>query len=383
MNQTPLIAHVIHHFIIGGIENGLVNLINRIPENQFRHTIICMKNYSDFKDRIQRDDVDVIAINKKEGNDFSAQWRLYQLFRKIKPDITHTRNLGALDALIPAAFAGVKHRIHGEHGRDENDVAGNNKKLQLLRRLHRPLIKHYVPLSQDLENYLHTKIGVPEQRMTQIYNGVDTDKFVPAKGELKALISTKLALNNETILIGTVGRIQPVKDQMNLARAFVELLRHAPDLRNIARLVLIGDGPLREKIMAYLKFEKVDNLVWCSGERNDIHQLLQNLDVFVLPSLAEGISNTILEAMASGLPVVATDVGGNAELVNNGATGFIVPSQAPVQMAQKLEIYLRDAQLRKQHGMMARQRAVEQFSLNIMVENYIELYQKVLAGKYQ
>ncbi len=374
MTSPPLIAHVIHHLWIGGLENGLINLINRIPADRYRHVIICMEDYSDFKDRLQRDDIQVIAIHKKPGRDLGAKWRLFKLFKELKPVILHSRNLSGLDALLPAYLAGVKHRIHGEHGRDIDDLDGSNMKFQLLRRLHRPLVERYIPLSQDLERYLEEKVGVDTSRITQIYNGVDTGKFAPAP-EAKPSLPTRTGFANEnSVVIGTVGRFQPVKDQMNLAEGFIQLLNNCPDLKQTARLVMIGDGPLRDTVMERLLTAGYADLVWAPGPRDDVACLMQSLDIFVLPSLAEGISNTLLEAMACGLPVIATAVGGNPELVEDGKTGTLIPAGNSNALANTLEMYVRDKSLRKSQGHAARKRAEEHFSITAMVASYMDVY---------
>lgn len=378
MAPPPLIAHVIHHLWIGGLENGLINLINRIPVERYRHAIICMDDYSDFKDRLQREDVPVLAIHKKPGRDPAAKWRLFRLFRELKPSILHSRNLSGLDALLPAYLAGIKHRVHGEHGRDVDDLDGNNKKLQLLRRLHRPLIDRYIPLSQDLEQYLKQKIGIDASRITQIYNGVDTDKFMPAQGESPPLPTDDGFTDDKSIVIGTVGRFQSVKDQMNLAEGFILLLKNHPGYAKSARLVMIGDGPLREPVLDRLTQAGCIDQVWAPGPRDDVNALLPAMDLFVLPSLAEGISNTLLEAMSCGLPTIATAVGGNPELVVDGETGTLIPAAESQALANALAQYLEQPELLKTQGAAARRRVEERFSISAMVEQYMGVYDRML-----
>lgn len=377
--RPPLIAHVIHHLWIGGLENGLINLINRIPEERYRHAIICMDDYSDFRDRLQRNDVEVVAIHKKAGRDPAAKWRLYRLFRQLRPDILHSRNLSGLDALLPAYLAGIGQRIHGEHGRDVDDLDGSNRKLQLLRRLHRPLVTRYIPLSKDLEHYLREKVGVDGTRITQIYNGVDTDKFAPAPGARPPLPVRDGFATGDSVIIGTVGRFQLVKDQMNLAEGFIRMLDDHPDLAGRARLVMIGDGPCREPVMHRIADAGYADLLWAPGARNDVEALLPAFDLFVLPSLAEGISNTLLEAMSCGLPVLATAVGGNPELVLDGESGTLVPAADSGAIARVLERYVRDRALRLSQGGVGRRRAEERFSITAMVENYTRLYDSLCA----
>jgi sugar transferase (PEP-CTERM/EpsH1 system associated) len=379
---SPLIVHVIHHLVIGGLENGLVNLINHMPRDRYRHAIICMKDYSEFRRRITRDDVEVFAMHKRDGQDFGVMVRLYRLFCALKPALVHSRNLTALTSLLPATLAGVRFRVHGEHGRDERDPVGANVKYQWLRRLHRPLISHYVPLSRDLEAYLRDRIGVPETRITRIYNGVDTEKFTPAIGGRVPLPDERFR-DRDLIIIGTVCRMQPVKDPCNLVQAFISLLSNMPETRKKLRLAIIGDGPERPKVESLVRAADAEDLVWLPGPREDVASLMRGFDIFVLPSVAEGISNTILEAMATGLPIVATNVGGNGELVEAGVTGELVPARDPASLAKALLGYIENQPKRKAHGDAARSRVESLFSLPQMVKRYMNLYDTLISGSKQ
>ncbi len=368
--SAPLIAHVIHRLDIGGLENGLVNLINRIPEDRYRHAILCMKGYSDFRNRISRQDVVIIDLEKREGHDLMLYYRLWKHLKALNPDIVHTRNLAALEAVLPAMLTGVKMRIHSEHGRDFNDISGDNKKHLLLRRTLMPAVSHSIALSRDLESYMHEKVGVPRRKITQIYNGVDTEKFHPSDKKNPALPFAQSGL----VVFGTVGRMQPVKDQSNLARAFVKMLKIAPQFRQNARLMMIGDGPLKNDAEAILDEAGCPELAWLPGARDDVPDIMRQMDVFVLPSLSEGISNTILEAMATGLPVIATRVGGNAELVDENETGLLVPPADPEAMARGMIRYLEHPRLNSRHGNTARQKAEKSFSMDAMVSAYLQVY---------
>lgn len=378
--RPPLIAHILYRLDIGGLENGLVNLINAIPGDRFRHAIISLTEYTDFRLRIRRRDVQYYALHKRPGKDLSSYLQLWRLLRRLRPDIVHTRNLAALDCVVPAALAGVPSRVHGEHGRDMVDLDGSNWKYNLLRRALRPLIHRYIPLSLELEQWLHDRVGVPVAKTTRIYNGVDSELFHPATAGRERL---PLPEKNpsDTVVIGTIGRMQQVKDQLTLARAFLALLDRIPEGRKRLRLVMVGDGPLRSEVAALLAAECASGIVWLPGARNDVPKLLRCFDIFVLPSLAEGISNTILEAMASGLPVVATRVGGNAELVEEGRTGTLVPPADPAAMARSLESYVRDPGLARRHGEAGRQRAESVFGIPRMVESYMAVYDQLLSGR--
>ncbi len=377
--RAPLVAHILYRLDIGGLENGLVNLINTIPADRYRHAIISLTECTDFRFRIRRQNVEYYALHKRPGKDFSAYLQLWRLLRRLRPQIVHTRNLSALDCLLPAALAGVRCRIHGEHGRDMIDLDGSSWKYNALRRAIRPLVQRYIPLSRDLEDWLRCRIGVPPEKISRIYNGVDTRLFQPASAR-EPLPDTNFAPPG-IMVIGTVGRMQTVKDQLTLVRAFLHLLKTVPGAREKLRLALVGDGPLRVQAAAMLAAEDASALAWLAGSRDDVPRLLRGLDVFVLPSLAEGISNTILEAMACGLPVVATRVGGNPELVIEGETGMLVPAADPVALAGALDNYLRDPSLARRHGRAGRERVEREFSLHAMVQRYLAVYDDILAGK--
>src|SRR5712692_3777380 len=374
----PLIAHVIFGLKTGGLENGLVNLINHMPAERYRHAIICLTDYSDFRLRIRRSDVECYALHKPPGKVPGFYVRVWRLLRQLRPQLVHTRNLSTLAVQVPATLAGVPVRLHGEHGRDMGDLDGSNVKYQRVRRLIRPFVHHYVALSRDLECYLVDKIAVAPSRITQIYNGVDTRLFRPAPPPRSSLPVEGFG-GLGTFVIGTVGRMQAVKDQVTLARAFVCLWESRPDLRGRARLAVIGDGALRAPVIDLLRQAGVLDQAWLPGERTDIAELMRGFDLFVLPSLAEGISNTVLEAMATGLPVVATRVGGNPELVEHGVTGALVPVGNPLVLAAALRCYVEDAGLREGHGEAARRRVLQHFTLERMAQGYRDLYESVGA----
>jgi glycosyltransferase involved in cell wall biosynthesis len=165
-----------------------------------------------------------------------------------------------------------------------------------------------------------------------------------------------------------------------LAQAFIRLLEMAPTLRSRLRLVIVGEGPLRQRVVDVLRRGNARDLVWLPGARNDVQEIMRALDVFVLPSLAEGISNTILEAMSSGLPVVATRIGGNAELVDEGRSGVLVSVTDVDEMARAMLNYATSPRVAREHGMCGRARAERLFSLDAMVAKYAALYESLLRG---
>lgn len=378
-DPRPLVAHVVYRFDIGGLENGVANLINDMSSDAYRHVVISLTEVTEFRRRVRRADVEFIALNKPPGHAVGIYPRLYRIFREMRPAIVHSRNLASLEVAIPAWASSVPVRIHGEHGRGMNDLDGSSRKYQWLRRIYRPFVTHYVALSRDLERYLISQVGVAPGKVAQIYNGVDAQRFFPVHKRLP--IEGCPFVDRGVWLVGTVGRMQQVKDQTTLAQAFVRVLTTFPELRSRLRLVMVGDGALRASARALLDDAGMAELAWLPGQRDDIAQILQGLDCFVLPSLAEGISNTILEAMACGLPVIATAVGGNGELVLPGCTGALVPPADVEAMARQIAAYALEPERARALGQAGRAAVERRFSLTAMTQRYQGLYDQLLARR--
>lgn len=374
--DTPLVMHVIHHLLIGGMENGLVNLINNMPPDRFRHVVMCIEDYSDFRQRIRRPGVDVIALHRSRIGVWGLRRELLRWCRRLSPRIVHSRNLSGLDALVPAKLAGVKRCIHSEHGFDVDNLDGRNVKTTLLRRLHSPLIDRYVTVSRDLERFLIEHIGIRAERIEQIYNGVDTERFLPSAFKRVDLLPEAFR-DPALMIIGTVGRAQPIKSQATLLHALAAARAQQPQAAQAMRIVVFGEGPELPALQVLACTLGLGDQVWFPGATQDVPAAMHSMDVFVLPSLNEGISNTILEAMASGLPVLATAVGGNVELVAGGVSGeLFAPTDSDALAALLLKYYFESA-LRSRHGHAGRARACEHFSLHNMVRRYLDLYERV------
>jgi sugar transferase (PEP-CTERM/EpsH1 system associated) len=370
-DPRPLIAHVIFRFDYGGLENGVVNVVNGLPDERFRHAIIALTEVSEFSKRIRRADVTCHALNKKPGKDPAAYLRLFRLLKKLRPAITHTRNLATIEGAVVARLAGVPERIHGEHGWDVYDPDGTSRKYRTLRRMANPAIDRFVAVSGELERWLTDFVGIRAGKVMRICNGVDTAKFLPASGAPRRLLPAD-RFPPGSIVVGSVIRFSPIKDPLNLVRAFIAARRERDG--NRLRLAMIGDGSLRADAERLLSEAGLAGDAWLPGSRDDVAPLLREMDVYVLGSLREGISNTVLESMATGVPVIATRTGGNLELVQDQRTGLLVPIGDSSALAAALLAYARDADLRAAHGAAARARIEEQYSLRRMLSDYEALY---------
>jgi glycosyltransferase involved in cell wall biosynthesis len=222
-------------------------------------------------------------------------------------------------------------------------------------------------VSSRLTEKLSATVGFPAHRIVTIRNGVDTHRFTPASRDDAR---QALGLERNELVVGAVGRLLPVKDQQSFLRALGLLARSG--LRFTA--IIAGDGPLKDELAAVAQAEGLGSRVRLIGERSDVESVLAALDIFVLSSISEGLSNTILEAMASGVPVVATAVGGADELVVHGRTGLLVPSRDEQALAGAIRTLADDPARRAAMGVEGRRRAEEHFSVARMVEAYEDLY---------
>jgi len=359
-----LVAHIVFRFDYGGLENGVVNVINGLSSKSCRHAVIALTEATEFADRLT-EGVSVYSLNKKPGKDPGAYVRLYKLLRKLRPDIVHTRNIGTMDCAFVAFLARVPVRIHGEHGWDIYDPDGTNPKYRIMRRVLHRFVNRIVTVSEDLKSWLLNSVRVPTRKVLHICNGVDIERFRPSGGEPRA----------RDVIVGSVTRFSEIKDPLNLVSAFIELRRTGV----AAKLHMIGDGEMRAEALYKLRDAGLEADAWLPGSRDDIPEQLRSMDVFVLGSFREGISNTVLEAMASGLPVIASDTGGNKELIADGVNGVLVPPGDYKALAVAIRDYVQDRERRRRHGLASRDRVLSLFSLTTMVENYAQLYRSVLG----
>jgi sugar transferase (PEP-CTERM/EpsH1 system associated) len=379
-DARPLVLHVMYRFDTGGLENGVVNLINHMPAHAYRHAVLALTEVTEFRQRVQRHDVEFISLHKPPGHGVWQYPELFKLFRRLRPAIVHSRNLAALEVQVPAWAAGVPVRIHGEHGRDVEDLDGSNVTYQRVQATSTALsfITTW-PCRVIWPDYLTEQRCMSGQRPLRKPTTGSTRSAFPRRLRWPQPIAGCPFNPDKHWLLGTVGRMQTVKDQVDASACFCTgPLALAPELQSRLRLVMVGDGPLRAQAQAALEAAGVAHLTWLPGERSDVGDIMRGLHAFALPSLAEGISNTILEAMASGLPVVATDVGGNADLVVQGETGCIVSKANPLAMAQQLVALASTPERARSMGEAGRQRVLDKFSMQAMVSTYQRVYDQQL-----
>lgn len=379
MKPIPLVVHLIYKLDFGGLETLLIECVNRMPADKYRHAIVCLTDYTEFSKKITRADVEIFSLNKKPGLGLDTHIAIWKLFKKLKPSVLHTYNLSAIEYTVAATFAGVPVRVHAEHGRDASDPEGTNWKHNLLRRLLIPFVDYFIPVSNDLQNWLRSRIHVPDKKNYLINNGVDTRQFSIKKNS--DVLRTESGFSEDSFIIGTVGRIQDVKNHTGLIDAFILLRELLPEQKEHLKLVIIGDGPLLTSLKTKVENAGLTDHVWLPGARDDIADIMQSFSLFAMTSIAEGTPVVILEAMASGLPVVATKVGGIPEVVIDNHTGKLVAAGDPAAFAHALSTYVVTPNTLAQHGMAGRKRAEDIYSVEAMLGAYTGLYDKLYAAK--
>tara|TARA_B100000446_G_scaffold140269_1_gene132806 strand:- start:421 stop:1611 length:1191 start_codon:yes stop_codon:yes gene_type:complete len=381
--ELPLIVHLVFSLNTGGLENGLVNLINRSSTNEFRHMVICLTSSGSFSRRITQNNVEVVELQKPEGHSLSTFMSLRQLIKQCQPSIVHSRNLAALEfQMATLGLVGIK-RVHGEHGRDINDPQGKNWKHNLLRRISRLWIDRYIAVSRELELWLCDCIGVDPSIIVRQANGVDCEVFSEKSVSNEAMLSS-LAKSLEIdgcYVIGTVGRLAAIKDQRVLISAFAKVVKMQGGESEGLCLVIVGDGPMRRELEDHANTLGISSAVRFCGDRDDVPNLLNLMDIFVLPSIAEGVSNTLLEAMATALPVIVTAVGGAPDIIVDGENGFLVEVGDSETIAKTLITCVADQDGAKEIGFNGRRTVERYYSWQVAIESYSGVYRELMGNR--
>lgn len=363
--------HLIHQLGAGGAENGIINIVNHIDQSKIESAICAFVGQGTQEGRVRTPQTRLFDLNKKPGNDFGLPFRLRRLLKSWQPDVLHTHAWGTLcEGFLAAKMAGVSSIVHGEHGTIQEKA--RNLPIQ---RYFWGLTDQLLSVSEAHKMRLSKTVGYPVDNIQVIQNGVDTAHFCYRKKN--TALQEMLGLNKEHRIVGTVGRFMPVKNQDFLIKAF----RGIVETDDYVSLLLVGDGPLKESLVSLASSLGVLDRVVFSGRRSDVSAVLNLMDVFVLPSLSEGMSNTILEAMSCALPVIATDVGGNPALVKHKKSGLLVPSDDIFTLASAIGNLLKHPELRSVYGQAGRALVESEYSLNKMVSRYEGLYGDLFKQK--
>jgi glycosyltransferase involved in cell wall biosynthesis len=353
------IVHVTFGLDVGGQEKLLVDFARIADRKHFELRFISLGSRGLLANDIESLGCPVITLDAPSGLRPSLVIKLARLFRRWRPEAVHTHDQRALFYAGPAAWmARVPMTVHTRHGRDAH---ASPRQTLMIRHLSK-LVDRFVCVSQEVAE-LSREQGIGSSRLRTIKNGIDTNRF-------------RLSGPCQAGPVVTVARLSPEKDVANLVRATAIASEQSPDLR----VEIAGGGPCLEDLKQLAASLDVSDRITFLGEVRDIPALLSRARMFVLPSRSEGIPLTVLEAMACGLPIVATRVGGLPEVVDHGVTGLLVPSADPAALAQAI-IGIWSGRVRGDRlGCAAHQRAGELFDVRRMVARYETLYSEGLGS---
>jgi sugar transferase (PEP-CTERM/EpsH1 system associated) len=377
-NTTPIvIGHTIYAFKDGGMERGLLNIINYGDWDRFHHVIMCLTEAGAFAKRLSSPTHRVVQFNKQKGNDLKLSWRIAEKARQFQVSILHARGWPTLlETAVAARLAGVRQTIYGFHGKTLQELKGTGMKRQIAERLVVRSYDRVVTLNARMRADFAKNCGLPEDRIDLIANGVDVTTFAP-RGDRHAL-RVKFGIPTDRFVVGNVARLDAVKNHEVILRA----IARSPSQQLRPYFILVGEGPHRVGLESEIGRLGLYKDVRLFGYSDYIRELLNCMDLYIQSSFYEGFSNTVLEAMACGLPVLATDVGGTADLFSQGVEGWLFSPNDDETLASLIVQLERDPSLRNA-GLRGRQRVVQNFSVQTMVRQYESLYSDLATEKHR
>lgn len=373
-NKKIKIIHIIFGLQLGGLERVVINLVSKLNRDEFISKLYCLSSHKALGHELEQINVEVVYLNRRDkGIAPLLPFRLALSLRKEKPMIVHTHNFaGCLYGVSAAGMARVPVIIHTEHGTTFPEQLKRVITRQILFRN----VDKVVTVCNELKEKFHNFEKIPEGKMVTIPNGIDSKKFFLQTDRRK--LRKHLGFNDRDLLIGVVARLDPIKDHATLLKAMPLVINEIPNVK----LLVVGDGEERETLEKLAQGLSISNHVYFLGEREDVPDILSILNLFVLPSKREGLSLSILEAMAAGLPVVVTDVGANSELVVDKKTGALVEPGDSQSLAHAIIGILSHLREADEMGKVGKMRFQQYFTLEKSVEAYKKLYISLL-GEYR
>lgn len=361
------VTHIVWNFDGGGLESVVASLARRFRHSEIRTSVISLSGRIGRLGLERKGDFDeVLATRPLRGVSNIAPIGLARLIRRTQADVVHLHSGVWFKGALAARLAGVPRVIFTEHGREHNDPLSSRLQDAAASRL----TDVVVPVSSRLEAYLHRRLRIPMERLCTIPNGIDTGAFTPGNG---AAVRAEIGIPSEALVIGSVSRLSWVKRFDHLIACLPRLIRHE-DSQHPVYLVICGEGPeeaaLREQAVRLGLLARVRMLSWRSEPR-DVYRAL---DVFVLPSKSEGLSMSLLESMACGLPSIVTDVGANREVLGADAALQVVSPDDDDALTSAIARLLHDSQSRLEAGRRARLRVEDTYSLASATQAYADLY---------
>lgn len=356
------------------MERVVIDVANGLDSARFHQTICCISRKGEAA-QLLSEHVRLIDLGKGNQADRLMPLKIARIIRREKPDIVHSQSWSGIDTAIARLIGGRVHLVHSEHGRNFPHLESEPTTRRIARRALYHFADKVFAVSNEVRDHYCRQTGYSPERMSVIPNGIDVSRIDEADG---GGAREEFGIAGDDFVIGTVARLDATKDTITLARAFAKLHQshHNPKFK----LLIVGDGSERAKLEAFAADQGLTTSVIFAGLRQDVPRLLKAMNVFALSSLSEGMPITVLEAMAAGLPVVATKVGALPDLAEEGLTGFLVEPEQPEAIAERLAELLANPELAKSFGAEARRKVEREFGIDLMLRRYAELYTSVLQS---
>jgi glycosyltransferase involved in cell wall biosynthesis len=357
------VLHVVPSFAFGGMEKVVSSIIN-LTSKYYEHEILVLYDNTEAKKWI-KDQRILIHCLKRPKSQLKYLKILYKSLKEIMPQILMSYNWGATDAIWLGRISGIRNIIHSEHGFNIDEAKSTSWKRNIIRLLVYRMTSRIVVVSHELEKMMKDVYALREDRIQFIANGIDTEVYSP---DILGRIHMRklLGFTEENFVIGFSGRLDPVKNFDLMLEILGECVKRDKNIK----LLVIGDGPERQNFEKKCQDKNLEKSVLLVGQKENVVPYLRSLDVFLLTSLREQMPMTILEAMAVALPVVSTDVGEVARLVQHGKNGMVWDVHAGPETFATSLLALRDKKTLQDMGEVSRRKIVTEFREESMVQHY-------------
>ncbi len=365
------VLQLLHGMSVGGAEILAAGLARRL-RGQFRFVFACLDHVGELGEELKGEGFPLVVLDRESGVD----WRCSQaLKREVSTNQVTLIHAHQYTPFFYALTTGILRRrppvLFTEHGRFHPDLP--NKKHFLFNRTLLRKTDRVIGVGKDVRRALIENEGIPEDRVDVIYNGIDLSRFQQPPPDSAKRIRRSLGIDEDCFVVTLVGRLNDLKDHSTAIRTAQRVAAEHPNFR----MLFIGGGEEQQKIVAEIKERKLEESVTLLGTRHDVPDILHASDVNFLSSISEGIPLTLIEGMAASLPTVSTNVGGIAEVVNDGETGLLAPAQDDEALAKHLLDVARNSELGNRLGKQGCERALECFSEVEMHRRYAELYREI------
>lgn len=361
------ITHVVENLNRGGLERVVIDLIEQQHSNSHMCQVVCLFEPGKLAPEIARLGVPLISCQKKPGLDIRAFRSMRRAFLEHGTSVIHTHNAVAHYYAVGASALLDVRRINTRHGMGSHPLSWKRELLYRVAMMFSDVAA--LVCASARVNFIKHNI-LPEAKAVTVYNGIPVDRFSVRNPSARQALLLETGWGEDSLIMGKVARLNPLKDHQTLLQAMAIIYAAEPR----ARLALIGDGEMRAALEERCEELGLSNAVCFLGDRSDVNALLPALDIFVMSSITEGYSISLLEACASALPIIATNVGGNGEIVVDGRNGYLVPPKMPALFAEAALRLIRDPSACAEIGRRNRQFAEDAGSVRAMAYRYDALY---------